>query len=397
MANTATAPRSTPAVVPAPPRKAPMAPTPTPANSSTVTPAAPAASSPTPVQPAKPAAPPRGTVAPAPAVPAKKASKLAQVITGVMDEAKRLFIYGTRGVGKTTLAADIPGAIFLDIDQGSGHLPISRYPLPDQPAYQDLLDAIDDLQTNEHAYGAVVIDEASKLESMIWRHIIENAPIDKQGDKPKSIEDIGGGFQKGYVVAEQEMRRLVSILDRLRVTRKMHIVILGHSKIVNQKNPGGDDYHRHVPAIDGRAAGVLSGGADVVAFATFDDVATKHGKKTIGSTGRRVLNLEHSASFDAKCRLPLPAMLDLDEVHPWAPFAKAIDRLRTMSPAALRAEIDAELARLGPTFQRDNGSTVTEATVRAAVADAGDHVGDLHRFLMTLKQATPVAQETTTP
>jgi len=339
---------------------------------------------------------PRPALAAAPA--SARASKLGAVTTGIHPIAWRFFLWGTRGVGKSTLAADVPGAIFLDLDQGSDHLPVSRYPLGHDSTYQDVLDAIDDLTVSPHDYKALVIDEVGRLEALIWAHIVANSPADKSGDRPTNIEEVGGGFQKGYVVAESEFRRFVGRLDALRVRRRMHIVILGHGAIAATKNPSGDNYDRHVPQIHPKAAAVITGNADVVGFCTFDDIAKRDrgARKSVGVTGHRVVQLEHTAQWDAKSRLPLPAMIDLPAESPWSPFADAIDAMAHSTPAGLRKALAVELERLGDEFVTEAGDRAAAAQVLAAITKAGDNVGDLHRFLQRLRQSSPAPIETTT-
>lgn len=364
------------------------------------TPPAPTTHAPRSVQaPASTAPTPRAApraVTPPPAGPAKpaKPSKLGAVVHGAKAHgAWRFFFYGSRGVGKTTLAADLPGAIWIDLEDGSDTLYVSRYPVSREPTWPEVLDAIDDLATADHKYTALVIDEVGRLESLLWRHLVATAPADRGGDRPTSIEEIGGGFGKGYVAAEQEWRRFVERLDGLRQRRGMAIVLLGHSAVATVKNPTGENYDRHTPQIDRRAAAVLTGWADVVGFATFADVAKRTSRKVIGATGRRVVYLEHTAAWDAKSRLPMPAQIDLAAESPWAPFAAAIADL-SMTPAALRTQLAAELDRLGPRFLAEDGSEVEAAKVQAAIARAGDNAGDLHRYLQRLRQSSP-AQTTT--
>lgn len=369
---------------------APAAPAPRPASRPAPTP------TPTATRPAPSAAAPPNSNRP-PSVPATtpKPSKLGAVTVGVKPIAWRFFFWGTRGVGKSTLAADIPGAIFLDLDQGSEHLPVARYPLGHEPSYQDVLDAVDDLLTAPHDYKALVVDEVGRLEALIWRHIVATSPADKHGDRPTNIEEVGGGFQKGYVVAEQEWRRLVDRFDTLRVKRGMHIVLLGHGVIATTKNPNGENYDRHAPQINPKAAAVVAGNADVVGFLTFDDIAKRAGRKTIGVTGRRVCHLEHTATWDAKSRLPLPAMLDIPAESPWSPFAAAIEDMAHATPEGLRKSLAAELERLGAEFVSETGDRVSAAAVTAAIAKAGANVGDLHRFLQRLRQSSPAPIDTT--
>jgi hypothetical protein len=358
------------------------------------------ATNPAPVpRPAPPPAhrPASGSTQPKPAAPAPvKTSKLGEVRRGPMVTPKRLCFYGTRGIGKSSLAADAPEPIFLDLGNATEHLNVSRYPLPPEPTYQDILDAIDDIAASEHAFRTLVIEDVGELESLMWRRLISEAPMNKDGERPTSIESFG--FGKGYTMAEAEWRVLVHRLDQLRLRRAMHVIMLGHSTVKSFKNPTGENYDRHVPLIDAKAVGVIGANADVVGFVTFDDIAkrlqtTTPAKKAIGVTGRRIIHLEHSAAWDAKCRLPMATMVDLEEVNPWAPFAEAIYRLHSMTPDGLRQQIADELERLGDEFQKADGGPGRAANVRAAVGKAGDDVSTLFKYLTGLQQSQPVTQE----
>lgn len=346
---------------------------------------------------AAPAAQPANRPAPAAARPAAtapgKGSKLGDVKRGPMVTPKRLVIYGLRGIGKSSLAADAPEPIFADLGNATEHLNVARYPLPAEPSYQDVLDMIDDLAASEHAFKTLVIEDMGELESLLWKHIIARAEPNRDGERPTSVE--GFGYGKGYTIAEAEWRVLVHRLDQLRLRRGMHVIMLGHSVLATVKNPSGENYDKHTPLIHVKAVGVIGASADVVAFATFDDVAKRiqagPAKKTIGVTGHRVLHLEHSATWDAKCRLPMPAMVDLLEVNPWAPFADAIHRLHSMSPDALRKQIAAELARLGEMFTKSDGTAGDAGKVRTAVAGAGDDIATLFKYVTTLQQGQPTS------
>lgn len=350
---------------------------------------------PAPPPAARPVSGPTQTAKPAAPAPVR-ASKLGEVKRGPLVTPKRLCIYGTRGIGKSSLAADAPEPIFLDLGNATEHLNVSRYPLPAEPTYPDVLDAIDDIGASDHSFKTLVIEDVGELESLMWRHLVATAPTNREGDRPTTIE--GFGFGKGYKIAEAEWRVLVHRLDQMRLRRGLHVIMLGHSVISTVKNPGGENYDRHVPLVDARAVGVIGANADVVAFATFDDVAKRinmgPAKKTIGVTGHRVLHLEHSATWDAKCRLPMPSMIDLEEVNPWRPFADAIHRLNSMTPDGLRQQIADELERVGDEFQKADGGVGHAQNVRAAVAKAGDDVAILFKYLTSIQQAQPyIAQE----
>src|ERR1035437_9656520 len=107
-------------------------------------------------------------------------SRLSKVIKGKMACAKRFIIYGSEGVGKSSLAADAPSPIFLDIDDGSADIDVPRYEFRDGPggtvplSYEEVLSAIDDLTENESEYKTLVIDTADRLESLLWRYVVKH-------------------------------------------------------------------------------------------------------------------------------------------------------------------------------------------------------------------------------
>lgn len=340
---------------------------------------------------------PPGVPTTQPAAP--KASRLGAVKRGLLRESKRFFFYGPEGVGKSSLAKDA-NAIFMDLDRGSGHLDVPRYPFRDgndghiAESLDEVYAGVDDLLVAPHDYAALAIDTSDALEAMIWKAVCDRAGVTKKGDVIENIEDFG--FGKGYNVACDEWRKLLHRLDALRLKRNMHIILVGHSLVKTFKNPTGEDYDRYRPKLDDRALGLLREWCEVVGFVTFDDIAKK-GKgasRARGvSSGLRVIQLEHNAAWDAKSRLPLPPMIDLTLERPWAPFEAAIDALYNADPAALRASIHEELARLGDTFVRADGVESKSEAVRTSVGNAGDDISTLTKYLNALRSAQPQTQE----
>jgi hypothetical protein len=352
--------------------------------------------------------PPGVPTAPAAAAPATAAaapkSRLGAVKRGLLREAKRFFFYGPEGVGKSSLAADA-GSLFFDTDRGSGHLDVPRYPFRLNPdgsvpvdghiaqTLEEIYAGVDDLLVSDHTWRALAIDTSDALEALIWKHVCEHAGVKKSGEKIENIEDFGYG--KGYNVAADEWRKLLHRLDELRLKRGMHIVFVGHSLVKTFKNPNGEDFDRYRPKMDDRALGLLREWCEVVGFVTFDDVAKKApgASRARGiSTGYRIIHLEHNAAWDAKSRLALPSQIDLLLEQPWAPFAAALEALYNATPEGMRKSIELELARLGDDFVRADGNASSAASVRAAVATAGDDVSQLARFHVVLTQSQPKEQ-----
>lgn len=341
-----------------------------------------------------PPATPRNGVAP-PAAPAP--SKLGAIVRGQLRSPARCLFYGPEGVGKSSLAADAPAPIFLDIEGGADNIDAARYPFRDGPgghiprAYAEVVAAIDDLTTGDHAYQSVVIDTVDALEALIHLHICEEY-------KKKNVEDFGYG--KGYQVALDVFRGLLKRLDTLRARRDVRVIFVGHSVVKPYKNPLGEDYDRYQLSVHEKTIGPkLREWCDVVGFVRFDEGAgklagdTAQNKRARGwSTGDRVVQLAHSHAWDAKARVGLPESIVLDVQHPWAPFGEATADALDTTEIGLRAEIDAELERLGDTFTTAAGKARTAAGVRADAAKADRST--LSRMLNSLRAtATPTASQ----
>jgi hypothetical protein len=217
-----------------------------------------------------------------------------------------------------------------------------------------VLDAVRALAEERHDYKTLVIDTLDSIEPLCWRAVVE------RDTKAKSIEEVGGGFQKGYVAAVDEWRSLLSQLERLRGVG-MAVILLAHVGVRNFKNPLGPDFDRFVMKLDPRAAAVFAEWSDLHLFAQFETwVDAEKGKRPKGmSTDVRVVHTRRTAAFDAKNRFSLPETLPLS----WDDVIAAVRQRQVASPAELRVAIDAAL--------EGHGGELAEK-VRAAVAAAGD-------------------------
>ena len=338
-----------------------------------------------------------------PAAPAQKASRLTGIKRTKLGLPPRVLIYGPEGVGKSSLAADA-GALFLDIEGGSGQLEVARYPFNPgeldefKPRdYEQVSAAIDDLIANpSHGFAAVCLDTGDALEALIHQHLCKQGGVN-------SIEKVGGGFAKGYRAAVEELRRFQAKLDLVRA-QGVTIIILAHSLTATFKNPEGADFDRYQLKVNDQKsssfAGQLKEWCEIVGFLHFEGGSKKlddTDKRARGwSSGRRIMQLAREAAWDAKWRLitPMPAEFEIDSTHPWAPFAEAIARERNQTPVAdqIRAELDRITHDNDREFVTSSGKTTTRAAVTAIVATA-DHQ-TLHRVLAGLA-ATPAlaAQE----
>lgn len=277
---------------------------------------------------------------------------LASVTKGKRETPLRILIAGVGGVGKTTFAASAPSPIFLSPEGGDDNFDVARFPAPE--TWGHVLEAVRLLAEERHNYKTLVIDTLDGLEPLVWRSVVE------RDSKARSIEDVGGGYGKGYTAAVDEWRMLLASLERLRAVG-MTIVMLAHVAVKAYKNPLGPDYDRFVMKLDSKAAAVFHEWSDLHLFAQFETwVETERGKRPKGmGTDVRVVHTRRGAAFDAKNRFSLPETLPLS----WDDVLAAVRARQVATPADLRRAIDAALT---------DADAELAAKVRAAVVSAGD-------------------------
>lgn len=290
------------------------------------------------------------------------------IVRGPTCEALRILFHGQEGVGKTTFAAGCPGALFLTAEDGGGDLDYTRAVLDN---WADLRRAVKDLAVEAHDFRAVVIDTIDTYERLLWQFLCAEFDV-------KGIEEVGGGYGKGYTAAAEEMAGLARDLDVLRARRKMHVIVLAHSHVRPFNDPLGAPYDRYEVRMHKTSADLWKGWADAILFACFDVTVMKAGKRgravEAGAVekgkaldgAKRVIYTSKEAAYDAKNRHNLPEEIPLG----WAPFAKAIRW--DERDAALRAP---PRTAPDPNAPHDPSWAAAKGAFFATLADFGDAWG----------------------
>ena len=234
-------------------------------------------------------------------------SLLQQVQKGRQPGPRRLLLYGTHGIGKSSFAAASDKPIFIQTEDGLGEIACDKFPLAE--SFDQVMTAISDLYTEKHAYRTVAVDSLDWLERLIWADVCRKRNV-------TSIEDIG--YAKGYVFALTQWREFLEGLAALRRDKGMTIVLIAHAKIEKFENPETESYDRYVPRLHKLASAVVQEWCDEVLFATYK-VHTKqtdegfNRKRTHGlGTGERIVRTVERPAHVAKNRLNLPDELPLD-------------------------------------------------------------------------------------
>ena len=243
----------------------------------------------------------------------------------------RIVIYGTPGVGKTTLAAQIPSAVWIPVEDGLAGLNVDAFPSPKD--YGDLLECIGKLCNDPHAFSTVVIDSISAIEPMLTDYVVATVPHQDKGSKVANID--GYGFHKGHKThAPNEWRNFRSGLDALR-EKGMQVVLLGHSTVERFEDPSTDPYDRYQLAIGKYSEPVIYDWADAVLFMGYK-VATvgDDRKRGVGAGDRRIYTAERP-SFRAKNRYRMPFEIAVPENKPeaaWNVIAECIANVANPQP-----------------------------------------------------------------
>lgn len=229
------------------------------------------------------------------------------VRTGPSTRAKRIFLAGIEGVGKTTALVQCPNPIILCAEDGLTYpafAGIANYTPEDWP---DVFGFIDYLTNSSHDFQTLGIDTLDWLEQPATRYICNR-------DGKSNIEDYG--YSKGQaVILPNEFRLLLSKLELLQQKKNMLIVITAHIMVKTFNNPAGDNYDRFEASGTKQVNSLIKQWCDINLFATFDIATFKESKKgkAKGVGGdKRIVHTTYSAAFDAKNRCGLPNVLPFD-------------------------------------------------------------------------------------
>ncbi len=221
-----------------------------------------------------------------------------RVQTGVVDRPVSVIVHGTAGVGKSTFAAGAPDPFFIDTDNRTAHLNVRRFK-PD--SWDEILEVFRMVAKGELKCGTLVLDTLDHAEHLLFAKLCADHNV-------PTIEEIGGGYGKGYIAALGEWRRLAIGMDAIRA-RGVNLVMLAHSADRTHKNATGEDYAKIDIALDKRATKFLGQRVDGIGYAAFGTVVvkSKDGKTKAKSTGLASLSFKPLAAVETKRFARFPA------------------------------------------------------------------------------------------
>lgn len=254
----------------------------------------------------------------------------------------RIVIHGVASVGKTTLASQMPSPVFIACEDGSRELDVATWVFDGDRVVPKTLEefrtAVRAITKSPDGCKTLVIDGATALDNLV----ITQVCTDNRWKNPQQP-----GFGKGEASIFAVWREVIAELEAAN-DAGLTVVILGHSRVENFNSPDSASFGRYQLAVTshklGDVAGFLFGWSDVFGFARFEQLLTKTGERTItvGVQGARVLYLQRTDAFDAKCRSKYaPAQIPMS----WPELAKVISA-ESASPTDLRTAITELLPQL---------------------------------------------------
>ena len=232
----------------------------------------------------------------------------------------RIILYGTHGVGKSSFAAQADKPVFIQTEEGLDALDVTAFPLA--RSYDEVMEAIGSLYSEDHDFGTVVLDSADWMEQLIFKQVAINHKIN-------NIEDMGYG--KGYTFAVDLWRNVMEGFDLLRNEKNMQIIFLAHTHIKRYDDPLVDSYDRYMLDLHKGGAAIISEWCDLLMFANYrvntvkSDVGFNQKKTRAVGAGERVLHTQERPGWVAKSRWALPESMELNYETFATELAKAME------------------------------------------------------------------------
>lgn len=244
-----------------------------------------------------------------------------------------LLIYGTAGMGKTSLALEFPDAAYIQILPESPPRGIEVNSFGELSNYSEVIEALGALYTEEHAFKTIIIDSMDALETLVWKETCFR-------NQWKDLEQPSYG--KGYLAADHVWREFVMGCDALRRDKGLTIVWLALAEASNHEEPGKAPYKRYAMKTHKRAEGLLTQTADAVLFIN-TKVEVKETEAGFGNTvrhadggGIRWLFTDGRPAFVAKNRFSMPDQIQLPKGKAYPAISKFLHG-GEVAPAAAQA------------------------------------------------------------
>lgn len=224
------------------------------------------------------------------------------ITRGRIPKGVKIVPYGPEGVGKTTLASQFPGVVFIDTEGSTNSFDVARLPSP--TSWEMLKAEVQDVIDNASDVGTLCIDTADWAEKLCSRAVCEKAG-------KSCVEDFGYG--KGYVYIAEEFGRLLDLLTQL-TEKGVNVVLVAHAQQRRVDLPDQmDSYDSYTLKCSKQVSPMIKEWADAVIFCNYKTFVVQNDNgKGKAQGGERRMYAAHRPAFDAKNRFGLPDEMPMD-------------------------------------------------------------------------------------
>lgn len=237
-----------------------------------------------------------------------------QILSGKKPRPRRILLYGTPKIGKSTWASQAPSPLFLNIEDGLGDIDCDH--TPKLNSYGEVVGAISWLNSNPHEFKTIVVDTLDWLE-----HLIQQDVAQELGKSAFSLIKFGDGNGP----ALKKMLFLFSGFEALQ-KKGIGVILLAHAKVNRIEEPGMPAYDKYEIDLHKSVAPSVIEWCDDVLFARFR-VFTKtedagFGRERALAMGgeERFIQTRENATAKAGNRCNLPGELPMN----WNAYAAGV-------------------------------------------------------------------------
>jgi hypothetical protein len=223
-----------------------------------------------------------------------------EIIQGEEKLPIKLGIYGAEGIGKTSLANELPDPLFIDTENGSARINCRRIKTS---SWENLTAIVKSVIDNPTICKTLVIDTLDKAESFCIDYLCQKF-------RKANIEDWGYG--RGYTILQDEVNRLFELLNKV-IAVGIHVVVIAHGKPRKFELPEeAGAFDRWELKLTRQVGPLFKEWCDILLFCNYKTyVVTTDNNTKKAQGGKRVMYTTHHACWDAKNRFNLPDELEL--------------------------------------------------------------------------------------
>lgn len=223
-----------------------------------------------------------------------------EITQGLETRPIKVGIYGAEGIGKTSLANEMPNALIVDTENGSSRINCRRIKCS---SWEDLLAIAKGVIDDPSICRTLVIDTLDKAETYCIDYLCQKF-------RKANIEDWGYG--KGYTVLQDELSKLFELLNKV-IEAGVHVAVIAHGKPRKYELPEESGaFDRWELKLTRQVAPLFKEWCDILLFCNYKTyVITTENNTKKAQGGKRVMYTTHHACWDAKNRFNLPDELEL--------------------------------------------------------------------------------------